>query len=266
MKKNLLRIFTLIFLMALLSVNFFATSEKNNAPANVPVDLSFARKLDLADVKKIEREIKALEAEYKKSLIELKLKKERENNKSQLFVQLQNGDVTYRQLFSTTLFVGDSLLNGLEAYNVLSAENTITQVSASLYHLSDNIDKIVANNPENLVLHYGINMLVDNDSLRERFIEMYTELLKRLKEDLPETKIYISGIFNVEPSVESKFPCVGKYNESIEEMCAALNVNYLNNSSLLPGDGGYYGGDGIHLSKAFYTDEWLPFLCFELGL
>ena len=53
--------------------------------------------------------------------------------------KLNEGKTTYRKIFKDVYIVGDSLMNGLECYNILNSNRLITQVSASLYHLSGNV-------------------------------------------------------------------------------------------------------------------------------
>ena len=57
--------------------------------------------------------------------------------------KLDEGKTTYRKIFKDVYIVGDSLMNGLECYNILNSNRLITQVSASLYHLSGNVNKII---------------------------------------------------------------------------------------------------------------------------
>ena len=155
-------------------------------------------------------------------------------------------------------------MHGLYTFGLLDSSSMITMVSASLFHLQENIDRIISNNPDRLVLHYGINMLVNTDRQFNWFIEMYEELLTKLISELPDTEIYVSGIFNVSDAKAQSYPGIDRFNEGLIDLCERLEVHYIDNSSCLPGDGSYYGTDGIHLSKAFYYDVWLPHLFYSI--
>lgn len=182
--------------------------------------------------------------------------------------QLQSGKTTYRKVLKDVYIVGDSLMDGLEAYNILNSNHLITQVSASLYHLDGNVDKIIAMNPPVLILHYGINMIATGESYRNNYIKMYTRIIKELKKALPDTRIVISGLFPVDRSIAKaeRFSQVSAYNKALKTMCKELKVEFLDSSSVLKAHPECYGGDGIHLSKAFYEKYWLRFIIQELEI
>ncbi len=173
--------------------------------------------------------------------------------------KLDKGKTTYRKVFRDVYIVGDSLMNGLEAYDILNSSHLVTQVSASLYHLDENMDKIIAMNPPVLIIHYGINMISTSQAQRDNFINFYTKLIKELKKSLPSTRIIISGIFPVDRSVAraARFGEVDTYNKALKAMCKKLKVEYLDSSPVLKAHKECYGGDGIHLSKTFYEKYWL---------
>ncbi len=199
----------------------------------------------LYKTREVEREAQRLEEERKKRFELMKL-------------QLQQGELTYRKVFSDTLIVGDSLMQGLNTYKILDSANMISMVSASLYHLEGNIGTIISNNPRTLILHYGINMLGNTSSQLDWFIETYEDILSQLKPRLPDTKIFVSSIFNVSLDASASYPNVREYNAALSQMCSRQEVIFLDNDTCLTGTESYYGSDGIHVSKAFYNDVWLP--------
>lgn len=187
-----------------------------------------------------------------------RLEEERKKRFELMKTQLQQGELTYRRVFSDTLIVGDSLMQGLNTYKILDSANMISMVSASLYHLEGNVGTIIANNPQTLILHYGINMLGNTSSQLDWFIEAYEEILSELKPQLPDTKIFVSSIFNVSLDAATSYPNVREYNAALSQMCSRQEVFFLDNDTCLTGTESYYGSDGIHVSKAFYNDVWLP--------
>lgn len=178
---------------------------------------------------------------------------------NEILDELDNGELTFRKLFKNVYIMGDSLMNGLETYNILNGNNLITQVSASLYHLKDNISKIVRMNPEILILHYGLNNLEAGSHQPAKFIKFYTEIITELKEKLPDTRIIVSSIFPVDKSKAgaSRFERIDDYNNAMKEMCSQLSVEYLDNTPVFTQAEKYYATDGIHLSREFYEKYWL---------
>lgn len=181
---------------------------------------------------------------------------------------LKSGKTTYRKVFKDVYIVGDSLMNGLEAYDILNSNHLITQVSASLYHLSDNIEKIVEIKPPVLIIHYGINMISTDKTLQSNYIRFYTKLIKQLKKELPGTRIIISGIFpvNREIATAKRFSQIGVYNKALKKMCNTLKVEYLNSNPVFKAHPECYGSDGIHLSKNFYEKYWLRYIIQEMEI
>ena len=182
--------------------------------------------------------------------------------------KLDEGKTTYRKIFKDVYIVGDSLMNGLECYNILNSNRLITQVSASLYHLSGNVKKIIKASPETLILHYGVNMISTNKNQLNNFISMYTKLIKQIQKGSPDTRIIISGLFPVDRGVAkaARFGKIDTYNKALRSMCSELGIEFLDSSSVLKAHPECYGGDGIHLSKVFYEKYWLRFIVKEMGI
>lgn len=182
--------------------------------------------------------------------------------------ELEEGTVDVRKIFADTCFVGDSLMNGLEIYDILNSDMLMTQVSAGLDHLEGCIGSIISINPENLILHYGLNMLSEFDYGKDDFIDYYSELINEIKKALPSTRIIISSIFSVdtESATDEIFKKIPEYNKALESMCNKINVEFLDSTQLLSECGDYYADDGIHLSPGFYSQQWLPFIVESKGI
>ena len=217
--------------------------------------------LDGFDVKKAEKNVTVAEKKRNEKL-------EKYKNVTQILKNLDSGKTTYRKVFKNVYIVGDSLMNGLEAYNILNSNHLITQVSASLYHLNDNVKKIIKMNPPVLILHYGVNMIATDKKYLNNYIAMYTDIIEKLQKSLPDTRIIVSGIFPVDRDIAKakRFGMIGKYNKELKEMCKDLKIEYMDSSSVLKAHPECYGGDGIHLSKAFYEKYWLRFIIKEMGI
>lgn len=263
MKKYVLVIVLIVMLTAYPLFNIFSISGSELMPVDEEIASgnSVIEKLSLFDVKTAENNVRKAEEKRKDpSGNAAKVK--------QVLNDLKNGKTTYRKVFKDVYIVGDSLMNGLEAYNILNKNHLITQVSASLYHLDSNVNRIIKANPSMVILHYGINMIATEQKQLNSFISMYTRLIKELKKALPDTRIVISGLFPVDRDIAraKRFAKIGTYNKALQEMCDNLDVEFINSASVLKAHPECYGGDGIHLSKAFYDKYWLRFLIKELEI
>ena len=263
MKKILSAILVLLLVSVYPLYNLAGiVTEAENGQTETADGMALLGAYSSADVKSVENKIASLKQKntlrYGASEKEIKaaLKK------------VDSGKTTYRKLFKNVYIMGDSLMNGLEIYNILNPDRLITQVSASFTHFDENYKKIVSVNPKVLIVHYGINMIGTTDNHRKSFISNYTKRVKKLKKDLPDTRIIISGLFPVDRKIAKaeRFKNIGSYNKALKSMCKELKVEFLDSSSVLKAHPECYGVDGIHLNKTFYSKYWLRFIVKEKGI
>ena len=262
--KKLLLIAVLIIVLSVYPIcNIVGLSKRAVKPSDA--DLSAGSKimelLSGYDIKEAQKNVNTAE----------KIRNDKYGNYLQVENVLNNldsGKTTYRKVFRNVCIVGDSLMNGLEAYDILNSNNLITQVSASLYHLSGNVKKIIKISPKVLILHYGVNMISTEKRFLNNYINMYTDIITQLNGALPDTRIIVSGIFPVDREIAKakRFGMIGEYNKALKTMCNKLEIEYMESSSVLKAHPECYGGDGIHLSKAFYEKYWLRFIIREMGI
>ncbi|MGN0374975.1 MAG: GDSL-type esterase/lipase family protein, partial [Butyrivibrio sp.] len=183
--------------------------------------------------------------------------------------RLDNGELTVNELFSNSLFVGDSVMSGFSAYHVIDDNNVIANVGANLAtHLGENIDTIVGYNPEYLFIRYGLNEMSPYDNDLNKFINTYKEDIRILKERLPYTKIIVVGLSPVLSQAieaQARFNRIPAYNAAMRQMCTEMGVGYYENSELFLNNAAYYGKDGIHIGKNMYL-LWIRNMVEEMGL
>lgn len=263
MKKIIISIVLIVALLLFPLYNLsHLSSEKDQSSAKVSLSaIELLDALSSFDVGKAQGAVIAAE----KKREDPSGNKEKINN---ILKKLKTGKTTYRKVFKNVYIVGDSLMNGLEAYDILNSNHLITQVSASLYHLSDNMEKIIEIKPPVLIIHYGVNMISTDKVLKDNFIKFYTKLIKQLKKELPDTRIIVSGIFPVDREVATakRFGKIEEYNKALKQMCKSLKVEYLDSSPVLKKHPECYGSDGIHLSKEFYEKYWLRYIIQEMEI
>lgn len=265
--KNLKKIFVLLLLAAIICIypisNAIALARSGNETSAADTKSGTAVLESIADydVKKAETNVRTAKEKREDPTGNAK-------KVAAVLKSLQQGKTTYRKVLSDVYIVGDSLMKGLESYDILNSNHLIAQVSASLYHLKEHVPDIIKINPPVLIIHYGINMISTESSQLKTFISMYTGIIKQLKKALPETRIVISGLFpvNAQVATAKRFTMVSAYNKSLKAMCKELQVEFLDSSSVLKAHPECYGGDGIHLSKAFYEKYWLRYIIQKLEI
>lgn len=104
---------------------------------------------------------------------------------------------------------------------------------------------------------------------RERRISQYTELLSRLKAEVPDTRIIVSGVFPVSDTIYNNklsFAYINQYNYELLKMCINLDIEYYSNNQYISGHQELFSADGLHLTPGFYKDYWLKDLILTMGL
>ncbi len=184
-------------------------------------------------------------------------------------VQLDNGTLSVKELFSNSLFVGDSITSGFSDYKIVNSNNVIASVGASMAaHLPNNIDTIVQYNPDILILHYGLNEMGMEQYHLDRFITKYKECLVTLKSRLPYTRIIVLGLTPVLDNAiqaQGRFVRIPAYNAAMRQMCVEVGVGYEENAPLFNAHQDMYGKDGIHIKSTMYK-LWIRQIVEEMGL
>lgn len=265
LKRFLFVIVALAILFIYPFFNFFTLGYhgKNEKP-DTGKGLAVIEKFDAVKLEKVQKKIDVIEKERIEELERASRYKQAEET----FLRLDQGKISYRRLFSKVYIAGDSLMEGLEAYDILNSKHIIAQVSASLHHLEENFDKIVAIRPPILILHYGLNMISTDEAHANSFIRQYKGIIEKLKTALPDSRIVVSLIFPVDTTVATapRFKGIRNYNSKLKAMCAEMGIEYLDSAPAFAGRSEYYGSDGIHLSASFYRKYWLKYVISEMGI
>ena len=185
--------------------------------------------------------------------------------------QIEAGSLTYKEALAGVAFTGDSQIKALETYRILDANTVEALVGASADYLEQNFSTVVtkAYGKDALIVHYGINSLSVSENERSRRVEQYKDLLLRLKEELPETRIIVSGVFPVSDRIyynKGSFAYINQYNFDLLDMCMEIGVEYYSNNEYMTNHQEVFSADGLHLEYKFYNEYWLKDLITTLKL
>lgn len=176
---------------------------------------------------------------------------------------LEIKDGNFRAAFDDIIIAGDSIVEAISAYGILDDDQVLAEIGAHTWHLSKVTDQIVSSNPKYLILHYGENEL-DELEMAPYFIGRYRDCIETLKEELPDTVIFVDSIFPVQEKAYNSEPYtvnIPYYNELIREMADDLDVIYIDYDPFWEAlETDYYEPDGIHPVMSFYTEEYLPYV------
>lgn len=183
-------------------------------------------------------------------------------NNSQVVGDKPSGN--YNEIFKDSIFMGDSISIGLSAYGFLSDSRVDAKVGASTIYARSRVNTIAQYNPKKVFLLYGINELSVATS-SQSFVDRYRQVVKDLKNKLPDSKIYIQSVLPIAPFVEDnrsdlRNSHLKECNEGLIKMAKEENISYIDIASLLnESNRNLYAGDGIHFQPKFYI-MWLNYL------
>lgn len=180
------------------------------------------------------------------------------------------GDISMRELFANTAFVGDSVMTGFSDYFKMSENvNVFASVGASMKsHMPTVINGIISVRPKYILIRYGLNEMELDEYIIKVFMETYKQYIKRLKDALPDSKIIILGLSPVGQAAIDNSPRFGnvpRYNSGFRAIAEELGVGYYENSGLFYDNWDKMGKDGIHFQKSLY-EIWIKDMVKEMGI
>lgn len=190
----------------------------------------------------------------------------------------RSGKLSSEQLeaFANSAFVGNSVMDGFAAYNVVSTADCYTRTSLSVFNydsrkfesgragkgktLPDAIPADVCGKSySEIFVLFGIN---ETSYSLNKFAEAYGELIDMLHKAQPDATIYIFSIFPITKAKSDKNESgwtnshIIEMNDRIQSVCDTHNAVYLDLHSRLKNEKGVLpaedSSDGIHLKRKTY--------------
>lgn len=174
----------------------------------------------------------------------------------------ENDDIDYKSFFKDSVFLGDSITNGMSFYEVLDDKSVVGVVGLSISKALNYVNKVEAEKPKNVFVLLGHNDLGNNIDMN---INNYSKLIKKLKKTLTNINIYVQSILPVMDKAVRKEADLSKeniseFNNSIEGICDNEGVKYIDLNPIFENmDKSLYEADGVHFKTGFYK-LWLKYL------
>ncbi|MBQ2990874.1 MAG: hypothetical protein IJD60_06250 [Clostridia bacterium] len=172
--------------------------------------------------------------------------------------------------FEDALMIGDSICASLNNYDVLPElwiETVIGQSAHAVHQLRNlpyggkkisMLDLIRDEQPEKLLIMIGSNG-VDYKKAEDAIVG-YHEMLDKVLEAAPDTKIYLLTVTPVRSHAQKKYPRlvpenIAAFNQALYALAESHGVHYIDVTTPLLDEEGvwidraYAAGDGIHISK-----------------
>ncbi|MEG1255848.1 GDSL-type esterase/lipase family protein [Clostridium sp.] len=189
-------------------------------------------------------------------------------------VIVDDGNMNFEKFFENTVFMGDSITEGLIDMELVNKYNVISGKGDTVIKAKKNVDTVVALRPKNIVLLYGMNDVIEFDNPDQgrgpkQFKESYVNLINEIKSKLPKANIYIQAPLPVnDKAVTTNNRLTNgnliEFRKLAHEVSVETGVNYVDIDVLVAGNNQLYEGDGIHFKYDFYL-KWLAYLQKSMG-
>ncbi|MGN4446723.1 GDSL-type esterase/lipase family protein [Bacillus cereus group sp. MYBK79-1] len=165
----------------------------------------------------------------------------------------------FKSIFKTSVFLGDSITDGLHDVDILDEENIVSGIGKSIGDAQKNIEQIANQKPQHIFILLGLGNLSE---AKEFAITQYSQLIQKIKEKLPNTKINILSITPVtleRTQKEERYKNINDFNEGFKMLAKKEQVNFIDLSPIFKENPNLYVKDGIHFKPEFYP-IWLEYL------
>lgn len=257
-KKKLFFIITSIFIFLLIiTINFIQVNQKNNNKS-----LKHYIKNNLEIVKNhtnipLEEAQKEIDKKNKDSL-----------NITNEITSKDTESQNFKQIFASSVFIGDSQIQGLQIYDILNSTSVLAKKGANLTaNISTNLETLKNLAPSNIFIMYGMNDILIYENNISTFIADYKFLITSIQEILPNANIFVNCIMPIGDSVLESRPIyknIPKYNNALSDMCSNINAQFIDSSDILLSNIDLLEPDQIHFKPAFYK-YWLNYLKNYIG-
>lgn len=186
--------------------------------------------------------------------------------KDQMMADLTSGETSVWSMFEDYVLLGDSRAVGFEYFGYLPDERVMAESGATILSLEEHIPDIVALNPSNVFLCYGLNdVSIGIWPTPEDYVEDFERIIMLLRSELPGVNIYISSIL---PARDPAFNTstlwynIPEYSAAVSAMCDLIDCHFVDNTEICDTYADMWEVDGIHVRTTFYP-YWAANLIIE---
>ncbi len=163
---------------------------------------------------------------------------------------------SYKSLFQNSVFLGDSITEGLSFHDVLDEANVLAGAGKTAEFAMEDIGDLTQRNPKHIFIQLGSDdILWPTDNPREYSLAHYAKLIDTIKEKLPQASITLLSVTPVTPEAEKQEPRyknLGDYNQGLKELAAKEQIGFVDLAAIFADNPHLHDADGIHFRAEFY--------------
>ena len=252
-RKQLITIGVGIFLLIMIPVliHLFTPSKESDTSKGV----ALLKEMETKDISEIEKQITSLQNTDAS-------KDDFSTDASDIDPASRN----YKQLFTNSVIMGDSITEAIRAYDFLPLSSVIATIGVNMNTMDSHYEILRNLSPQNIFLSYGSNDIERIGENMAEFKKEYKAIIQNVKSIQPDATIYMNSIFPVQEKKIascSYYADITPYNAILRELCEEEDLIYLDNTNLVKSE--YFEPDGYHFTADFYP-FWLNRMAKSAGL
>ncbi|MDO3679069.1 GDSL-type esterase/lipase family protein [Paenibacillus ehimensis] len=166
-------------------------------------------------------------------------------------------ETSYKSMYSSSVFLGDSITEGLSFHGMLDDKNVMGKAGATAMFALEDVDDLAGRNPKHVFIQLGSDdLLWPTDNPKQFSLANYAKLIEKIKEKLPKAKITILSVTPVTAEAEKSEPRyknIADYNQGLKELAAKEKVGFTDVSPIFAAHPDLHDTDGIHMKAEYYT-------------
>lgn len=178
--------------------------------------------------------------------------------KQALIEGLKNDETDVFPLFKDYVILGDSRAYGFSHFHFLEYSRVLAGGGDTILTVREHMDKIKNLNPSYIYLCYGINDAgIGIWKTPQSYAAEVLTVINELREALPDAEIIYSSIIWISDgaAMNPMWAQIYDFSDACRTMCQENGIKYVDNDEicLRLKEERWWSGDGIHLSKPFYS-------------
>lgn len=162
----------------------------------------------------------------------------------------------YKTVFQTSVFLGDSITEGLSFHDVLDEHNVLAGAGKTTEFALEDVEELTKRKPAHIFIQLGSDdILWPTEEPQAYSIANYTTLIRLIKENIPQADITLLSVTPVTEEALSKEPRYDKiadYNQAVKALAEKERVGFVDLTPMFTSDFNLYDADGIHFQPDFY--------------
>ena len=249
-------IFFLLLILIAVRLGGSGSAAKEQEQADIADGVSFLKGLESRDPDEVDQVLKQQRQQKLQDMRDERMR------------QLESGEISVWSLFEDYVLCGDSRAVGFSFYGFLPEERVLAESGATILKLEENIPNIVALNPSNIFLCYGLNdVSIGIWPTPEDYVTQYSDIIGQIQAQLPDANIFVSSILPARDPAFQKSTAwynIPEYSQAVSEMCSNIShCYYVDNDAICEEYADLWDIDGIHVQRDFYP-HWAADLITEV--